>query len=866
VAQLTGAITMSEAEDTTSQTIQHRGAEPLTKREQMARTHERPEPPVVPVEIRVHGVSGTPPEQMLVAPGIDHPAVRQVAGDAAAGFYVQDGAHPSPIEAYSWGGLTSGGKLRALWLLLVPFMLVNLAFWTASSPLGDPGGRAQTARARRTLEAALRLFALSLTAAFVLAFVVASMDIVGWQYIRQADQLNIGWLSFLSWGPLDSPNVQLMLTALVPLALILLLWHLGRSTWQRLESTAPPSVDPVEELRNPLEDRAMWNGERPVRRLRALHISFAMSMLGLFLVMPLLMDPGSKGFAALSTTWQRASGRAALVIAAALAACVVIAVVMACLPSLSDRNHRKAPEQRDRRVWVALEIVAVALLAAAAALLLLPGPWQAVWPGATSGSLPGSVASVQILFVAQGLLALVVFLGAWRLRVLSGKEQSPETPAMGEGPGVKADPAWHGLAPGFLTVIAWLLGGGLAAGLALVVARLIGTPLSSAATPASLSSGSNPVVVPAPFIWAAVAILPVVVCALVIAVVTYSVIRRGSGKEVDAVREVYPQTPVRPQAYEKRVRWIAQGWARGRLIDKSVTPVGVLVVATGLIVLTGSVLYVRDPTWVTSQAGWLVTVAVLAMATVMLWLLQLVRRVYQDPGTRRQVGMIWDLGTFWPRAVHPLAPPCYAERAIPDLITRIEFHTGVVNQQSGEVSGNRPVVLSCHSQGSVIGLATILQLTYEGSQRVALLTYGNPVRRLYSRFFPAYFGLGTVTRVGSLLGETPRHHAEDWQNEASAGTGARAIWRWRNLYRPTDPIGGPVFLDPDAGTCAEDQVDWNLKDPVAAEPLPGDTCCPPALGHSDYFVDPEFTHAEGQLNHELVLRWEPVAQDRQRRA
>jgi hypothetical protein len=467
---------------------------------------------------------------------------------------------------------------------------------------------------------------------------------------------------------------------------------------------------------------------------------------------------------------------------------------------------------------------------------------------------------VKILFAAQGFLAVVVFLGAWRLRVLWRKDQPVETPATVEDHEVRAGPAWYGLAPGFLTAIAWLLGGGLAAGLSLVVARLVGTPLSSEALPGkSLSSGSLPIVVPAPFIWAAVALVPLAVCAAIIGVVAYLRVRGGSHDTLPEVHRVYPRPATNPEAYEKRTQWIARAWARGDLIDKSVTPVGLLLVVTGLMVLTGSGLYWRDASWITGGADWLVTLGVLAMAALMVRLLQLVRRVYEDPGTRRQVGMIWDLGTFWPRAVHPLAPPCYAERAIPDLITRIEFHTGALNGHSADLPDNRPVVLSCHSQGSVIGVATVLQLTYEDSRRVALLTYGNPVRRLYSRFFPAYFGLDTVTRVGRLLGPDPQPHPEPWQNEPGAGPEERASWRWRNLYRPTDPIGGPIFLNPAPGSCGENQVDWNLKDPVAAEPLPGDTCCPPALGHSDYFVDQEFTSADEQMNRELVLRWQPGA-------
>ncbi len=73
------------------------------------------------------------------------PSVTRVAGDEAAGFYRPQDAegHPidadgegSPVEAYSWGGLTSGGKLPALWLLLTPFTLVNVAFFMAALPLG----------------------------------------------------------------------------------------------------------------------------------------------------------------------------------------------------------------------------------------------------------------------------------------------------------------------------------------------------------------------------------------------------------------------------------------------------------------------------------------------------------------------------------------------------------------------------------------------------------------------------------------------------------------------------------------------------------------------------------------------------------
>ena len=99
------------------------------------------------VELRVHGVSGTPPEELL-----DRQLVRQVAGDKTAGFYrprlreewrdrptndpgtdsepystAREPIPPPLLEGYSWGGLTSGSPSRALWLVLLPFTLINVA-------------------------------------------------------------------------------------------------------------------------------------------------------------------------------------------------------------------------------------------------------------------------------------------------------------------------------------------------------------------------------------------------------------------------------------------------------------------------------------------------------------------------------------------------------------------------------------------------------------------------------------------------------------------------------------------------------------------------------------------------------------------
>ena len=47
------------------------------------------------------------------------------AGYGPNGVQVYRAPQPTPAHAFSWGGLTSGGWWKALWLLLLPFVLIN---------------------------------------------------------------------------------------------------------------------------------------------------------------------------------------------------------------------------------------------------------------------------------------------------------------------------------------------------------------------------------------------------------------------------------------------------------------------------------------------------------------------------------------------------------------------------------------------------------------------------------------------------------------------------------------------------------------------------------------------------------------------
>ena len=134
-------------------------------------------------ELRVHGVAGTAPESVL---SIRTPNRSRATGTRGSSG---DGGRPESVsadtprrrrEAYSWGGLTSGDNTRALWLLLLPFMLLNVAFYMAPyrrppgrrtssvASGGSPGdGLADAARDRRRdrfSASVQRLLALSFTA------------------------------------------------------------------------------------------------------------------------------------------------------------------------------------------------------------------------------------------------------------------------------------------------------------------------------------------------------------------------------------------------------------------------------------------------------------------------------------------------------------------------------------------------------------------------------------------------------------------------------------------------------------------------------------------------------------------------------
>src|SRR3954470_10446752 len=110
------------------------------------------------LELRIHGVGGAP-----AADNLQTPATVQVAGDSTAGFYRAwfpggSAARQPRREAYCWGGLNTRASSRALYLMLVGFMLVNVAHW------GLPGRTTKHGSAATGVAGAcLRILGLALT-------------------------------------------------------------------------------------------------------------------------------------------------------------------------------------------------------------------------------------------------------------------------------------------------------------------------------------------------------------------------------------------------------------------------------------------------------------------------------------------------------------------------------------------------------------------------------------------------------------------------------------------------------------------------------------------------------------------------------
>ncbi|MGW0465193.1 hypothetical protein ACWDX6_07985 [Streptomyces sp. NPDC003027] len=776
------------------------------------------------LELLVHGVGGATPQDML-----DDPRTVRVTGDTTAAMHrraddLDAEDHPEryaerPVpEAYCWANLTSGNGARALWLLLLPFMVANLAHWMRPPAHGRPG-------LVRTYGVLVRLVALTLTVLLTAAACEVALDLTAWQCAGvTACAEGRSWLGFLSaerGGWWSQPGRRLALAAVVPAALVGLLWYLSNRTWSAYEAQRPPAgyddmpeapaetpgtavaevplapapdadsaedelatIDPAEadaapgtepppRLRPALGRPGFWYGRRLVARLRAAHTAAG-----------LLTVAAALDGAAARHDREAASSLGEPLGWALQGACAVFAAVILWVVCRRGRS--------EKRLDLRIERALVTWLPCAALLLLLFSVLYAGWsrPGwRSTGTLPGDM-TFGVLTLAQG--GLVVALGIVAV-LLHRPRRHPRT-------------AMFGLGGPAVAMLACALAGVMTGGVAQRVADWLDGP----ATP---GMGEGPLIGPPVLLSWQASVIPVLLLML-LAPAAFLVLR--TARTARRLRSVVEADYGTEDPDPVRTGTISSGRARAGLTDAAPVLVGIVSGATlllGAVSVAGAWASENVPGRAfdgahpaiesaadTAQAlgSWMIGFGFILFVT---W----GRRAYKDRSARRTIGILWDVGTFWPRAAHPFAPPCYAERAVPDLTWRMRSWT--------RHTGGR-LVISGHSQGSVLAAAAVWQLPPATRKRVALLTYGSPLERLYGRWFPAYFGPDALRGLH------------------------RAVHCWSNLYRATDPIGGPVRVPAEGDKPAVDRP--ALLDPIVygrthAHPLPE-----PILGHSDYQADPAF--------------------------
>ncbi len=736
------------------------------------------------LELRIHGVGGAPSTENLQVP-----STVQVAGDGTAGFfrawYPGGTATNRPRrEAYCWGGLNTRASSRALYLLLIAFMLVNVAHWALPA---RPVKR--QAAANEVARACLRLVGLALTIAFVATSVTLVADLVAWQApARGALPHWLGWYSRRDTGP------RLAMALLVVLGVLGALTALSITTVRSYERWGPgiaPDADPEW----PLTQATFWRGERGVNRQRNCHVLAAAAIVLMFAALPA----------------SSANGLRWLLIALAIAIGAA-AVALVASPWADRQRVAGTDEQWSDAVckWFARAAVA---LAAATSIARF---WWRVHPG--PHALPGDQLmqtwSVVGEFAALAVLAVVVAVQApWK----AGKQ------VMG-----------FGLVAPLLAALACVIATIFGSSLTLALANLIGSPRVIVADgkvrgetlllPSTVYDGGLGMI--------AAALLLLGVGGYLLAWSRWEanrLARDDAERDDDSVQSSYPQ-PGEPGA----LRTVAQTWSRSELTDHAATALAVLTLPTGAL-LTGYLISLQaggDAVVLQrlAQIGGTIGVVVIGYFLVTL------RSAFLDASKRKRFGLLWDVGTFWPRACHPFGPPCYAERSVPEVVTRIRRIVGddvrgvgdpAAAQQDAEardVSADDPVeqhsavLLTGYSQGTPISVAVLAQLPQAVRMKMSLLTLAAPIRRLYGRAFPAYFGPDQLTRLA------------DYQTDDG-------VVRWRNLVRHSDYIGGRAF-DPDVRAPVGELIDRVILDPPV---LWGDKDpSPPAMHlHSDWFSDPQ---------------------------
>ncbi len=827
-------------------------------------------------EIRVHGVGGTPPEQML---GDMTPS--PVAGDRIAGFYRTSDRRGRHREAYSWGGLTSGSRWRVLWALLVPSMLANMAGWTARRLEVSGDEERQRPPTSRGFRWAARLAALALTVCTAALVAMFTIDTLAYQCAGQLACRRTGWLT--TWltaaAPHDRPGARLAVGAVVAGAVAALFFVLARRTRADYESAEPPAV--VGGDRTPsrraaaahgggLRSTRFWSGALWHQHLSDLHLAAGVAvvagMLGWCVVGLERAAPAS------------ATGASTVATAGTVLALVTVGVVVAVLAS-DDARHRVS----DTLLGAAL----AALVLAGVGALLVPlrlGPAAGDVAAVLQppGVLPGMRTAVNVgLGVGLGLLAplAVQQLAAWAHRWRTALRTAPRGPGRLRAARERTRspvPVFPWAAPLVLDVVAVVVATTIQLSIIVTVADLLGDVAYGFGPAAGGTATVGGVPTAEPTLWVPPAVgsaaallslglLGVLVVFAVGAALWWRVAARRAAPGVEdelraeyaaaAVRVALPRVARRsreawlwsafvppdstaqaaPFAEARAARsrprrrptaWVVRVAGNRLLAEHSRDLAAILLVAIAGLGMLGAVAFLGW-VWVLGRTVPMIQVplgtglaALLPGAAVVA-----LRAAFRSEQWRRGLGSLFDVGSFFPRSFHPFAPPSYTERAVPELTRRV----WLLHDHGGRV------VITAHSQGSVLAAAVLGRESGRGADEplVGLVTLGSPLAKLYRWAFPALLSDGFLQGLGT---------------GAAGGIGALA---WRNVFYRTDFIGGPVRTRGSVIPAGVDEPP--LVDPpdhwyVFGQKPPG------VLSHTGYWRDERFWRVVNDMCDRVVAR------------
>jgi hypothetical protein len=838
------------------------------------------------LELRIHGMNNTPPHGML---GVAKNEVSRARGDELGGFWLptKNGVVEDPVrvrrEAYSWGGLarTTPGKaggnavVRTLnvmgrigWALLLPFGLANVAYWSRRLPDRD-GSRGNGA-------ASARLFGLGLTVLFVMTICEVAIDLIAVQcYANGAD---VCALLPERVDVLTGTGVatRMLYLSAVPVLALLGLAALSAVSGIRYEAKSHErkSAETVEGRRSErmLGTPDLWQGKQMLTGLVPVHLAAGFAVVVLTSSWPALFGAGTACRAPsdllTASCWTQvavAPGGQEWAFGVITGAAVLIAVVAAAAACWRRQDAPDVPTTQavSRAPWIVLGL-SVALLGAHSWALLRyqPDIAESVPGGTAALSLPGINAAPTV--VVALLFGLAVSGIGWRLRshrqvgAIAGVLATVGVLACYLSPWFALVPiaatsalvvfvflrnaderrwtAWSGMAPGVLLSVALLAAMTLTTMVVLTAGQWLNGDNSAAdlVACADAAPGTDPhLCVPPIYVWFAVDFLLVAGVLVLVALLLGGLFLYYSMRRM----------PLDGNASGSclRARHVAA------LLHRLEKVLGILG-ATGLLLAFVAIIGASalpagwsalDP--VNGDQRWLADLGAVLIAGAGLLLIGM----FVGGGRTRPIGLVWDLICFLPRAVHPFGPPCYAERAVPELLDRC--NDWLHPMPAGARSGERIVVLSAHSLGAVLAVAVLFAMPANDLHRMRLLTYGTQLRSYFGRIFPELLGpkvLGTTeVRAARLRGVDPWLNSQENARTSTADslverlTDSENSIRWRGLWRRTDFIGFPVHSYPY-------QQNGNPIDVRAEENIPPSTGI---LRHSDYLDTPAYAAQLAEL-------------------